>query len=339
MTTIRLPQHRPVFTKNANPTSTTGAKPQVGVKPLAQGFNRDQLQTGVRQMPQLSAHTQAGVGSTYQAQLPAKGLQNANGAKPVDFNKLSQDQQYDYLQKLTTSRAGNASAWKTGDREVNLVGIRSFNGSPQKAKIDQYDDMIYVARMVDGKKTVEGFPASVDAGADPKNPNASYRLDDGFYDGAFKRGTVSGKELGLRQARDLSVYQDLNKDGALSADEIAKGKTMLSADKQLQFHRGGSGFVGDSSAGCQVIDAQHYDRFQAILKEAPNSQGVFNYTLSDCSRLPRINADGSAQKTHQRHGQYGKYRASADGTSDGIGRIRQPYFGTGGRYSRKNWWS
>jgi hypothetical protein len=257
----------------------------------------------------------------------AKGLEGTNAANPVDFKKMGQEQQYDYLQKMTIQRAGgDKSAWKTGDREVNLIGVRSFNGTPQGQKVDQYDDMIYVARMVDGKKTVTGFPASVDAGIQKGGQGTPYRLEDGFYKDAFSRGNVSGGELGLRQVRALEVWTDANNDGMLQQSELDAGTRKIGADEQLQFHRGGMGAVGDASRGCQVIDPRCYDQFQQILREAPASQRDFSYNLTDCSTLPGIKADGSSQDTAADRAYYEKNRHfSLDG--DGIGIIRTPDHG------------
>ncbi|MFH1812519.1 MAG: hypothetical protein ABIJ09_27550 [Pseudomonadota bacterium] len=254
----------------------------------------------------------------------AKGLDNASAAAPVDFSKMSQDQQYDYLQKLTVQRAGgDASAWKSGDREVNLVGIRSFNGTPQGQKVDRYDDMIYAARIVDGKKTVEAFPASVDAGIQSNDANTPYRLDDGFYRNAWTRGEVVGGEQGLRQNRDLEVWKDSNNNGVLEDSELKAGKQMLSVDAQLQFHRGDDGRVGDASRGCQVIDPDRYDRFQQILKEAPASQRDFSYMLTDSCTLPGIRPDGSSQNTVADRGHCGS-RGDPGKGGGGIGIIRTP---------------
>ncbi len=239
---------------------------------------------------------------------------------------MSQDQQYDYLKKMTIQRAGgDKNAWKSGDREVNITGIRSFSGTAHGMTPDKYDDMIYTARIVDGKKTVEGFHASVDPGKQ-SDGKRSEDLPGGFYDNAWVRGQVSGGEMGLRQARDIEAFGDKNGDGLLQPDEIKAGTHMLSASQQLQFHRGGVGNVGDSSAGFQVIAPKEYDRFQQILAEAPPSQNGFSYNLTDSSTLPGINADGSSQNTfaHRIRTSSGVNLRAASGNNPGIGRIRQP---------------
>ena len=205
---------------------------------------------------------------------------------------------------------------------MNLIGIRSFDGKPRGAEFNRYDDRIYVARMVDGKKTVDAFPASVDAGVQRGSGTSPVRLEDGFYKDAWTRGEVSGGELGLRQARDVEVWKDANNDGMLQDSELKAGTSMLSVDTQLQFHRGGSGRVGDASAGCQAIAPDHYDRFQRILAEAPASQRDFSYLLTDCSTMPGINPDGSIQDTARDRGRTGN-RDDSD-HKGGIGIIRTP---------------
>ncbi|MFH1811369.1 MAG: hypothetical protein ABIJ09_21695 [Pseudomonadota bacterium] len=239
----------------------------------------------------------------------ARGLSGASQAKAVNFNKMSQEQQYDYLKQTTIDRAGgDPSAWKDGDREVNLTGIRSFNGEAHGAKANKYDDMIYVARMVDGKKTVEGFPATVDPGKQKNSP--TYRLGDGFFKDAWTRGNVSGDEPGLRQTRDLELQ------AGGSAD-------MLPTEKQLQFHRGGSGDVNSESRGCQAIRGDRYDRFQQILAEAPASQRDFSYNLIDSHGLPGLRSDGHAERTHSLRHQTSE-RRNAGHSGDGIGIVRTP---------------
>jgi len=258
-------------------------------------------------------------------------------AKAVDFSKLSQAQQYDYLRKMTVQRAGgDASAWRTGDREVNMVGIRSFGGKPHGQVADKHDDMIYVARMVDGQKRVEGFRASVDGGiqSDPNRP--SYRLDDAFYKDGWKRGGVTGGEQGLRQVRSVDVWKDANNDGVLDKDELKAGRSQLAATAQLQFHRGGMSNVGDVSSGCQVIAADQYDRFQKILAEAPDTQKRFSYNLIDSSRLPGINPDGSIQDTAADLANCGHEQPVGE-SGGGIGKTPPPLYGV--RWPRKGLWT
>ncbi|MFH1807536.1 MAG: hypothetical protein ABIJ09_02230 [Pseudomonadota bacterium] len=222
----------------------------------------------------------------------------------VDFSKMTQDQQYDYLQKMSQEKAGNAASWKTGDKELNLVGVRSFsNGAANAGEADKYNDTVYACRMNNGKKEVYAFDASVDGGVWDKN-NAAYQdmavkdrqgnamgithMADGHYQDAFTRGAVSGSDMGLRQDGWVRAHVDRNNDGKISNNEKlgfqGKGR-VAGADMQFQFHPGYGENVGQNSAGCQAIKGEQWDKFQSLLKEAPESQKNFSYTLADSKNL------------------------------------------------------
>ncbi len=249
-------------------------------------------------------------------QTPARGLSNpaastssadaaAQAASKVDFSKMTQDQQYDYLQKLSQEKAGTPYNWKTGDKELNLIGVRSYSGGKANAgEADKYNDTIYACRMNNGKKEVYAFDGSVDAGKwnDPANTNMAVadrhgntlgiaHMADGHYQDAFTRGAVSGSDLGLRQSGWVRAHVDKNNDGLISDNEKlgwnGKGR-MAGADLQFQFHAGEGDTVGESSAGCQTIKAEQFGQFQKLLREAPESQKTFGYTLTDGKNLKSV---------------------------------------------------
>jgi len=217
----------------------------------------------------------------------------AKAAGPVDFKNMTQDQQYDYLQKLTVANAsGDKTAWKTGDKECNIVGLRGFKDGAAADNIpDQYNDTVYVCRMNNGKKEVYAFDASVDPGspgADKAtwNPNGNTHLAEGFYRDSWGKGPVTGGETGLRQTGWLNVNIDKNGDGQISGDEA--NNVPAGSLTQLQFHRGSDGdVVGRSSAGCQVIKSGQYDDFQKLINESP--QQAYSYLMIDSSKIPPQN--------------------------------------------------
>ncbi|MCD4784497.1 MAG: hypothetical protein K8T10_11805 [Candidatus Eremiobacteraeota bacterium] len=237
-----------------------------------------------------------------------------NGASPPDFNKMTTQEQYDYLQDVVVQQAdGDESAWKTGEGEVNLVGIRSWeDGQPGGREGDAYNDTIYAARMVNGEPRIDSFNASVDGGvwnpSTAQNRGFGYRengewkgishIADGFYRDNWVKGGVPGSDLGLRQAGDIRIHADSNSDGVIqnnerlgadiNGDGIGDGVTVGSS-WGIQFHPGGNGTnVGQASAGCQVIHGSEYDKFKQIISDAPNSR--FSYTLIDSANLPPVGA-------------------------------------------------
>ncbi|MBN2360945.1 MAG: hypothetical protein JXR83_15930 [Deltaproteobacteria bacterium] len=265
----------------------------------------------------------------------------AEAAAPtqLDWNNMTQDQKYDYLQKLTVANAGgDASAWKTGDRELNLVGVRGFSdGQVNGNEKDRFNDTIFACRMVDGKKEVYEYKASTDPGADPNgrwHDKGDAFLADGFYRDTWSKGTVSGNEQGLRQENWVNANIDYNGNGKIEGAETYRWKA--GTDCQFQFHRGASGEnVGNSSAGCQVIQGQQYDDFQKLLNEAPDGQ-KFSYLLINGSQLP---TDANAEFTKsvgtwtkgvgsaEGHGCYDRYLLPR--LSRGLRDIDDPHAGLG----------
>lgn len=233
---------------------------------------------------------------------------------PVDLSKMSMEEQYDYLQNTAIKQAGgNDKAWKTGDGELNLVGIRSFqDGKAVAAEGDKYNDTIYACRMKDGKKEVYAFDGTTDAGKwdDAKGKGMSLvddfgrdrgvtHLADGFYKESFGVGKVSGGEQGLEQKGWVRLHGDANNDGKIQQNEkLGRGDKgyLAGADWQIQFHRGGAGdTVGETSAGCQTIKADQYDKFMGLVNEAPNKDKL-SYCLTDSSKLEQPGFDVGEKK-------------------------------------------
>lgn len=229
----------------------------------------------------------------------------AGSTTPVNLNSLSTQQQYDYLRNVVVQQAGgDSSAWKTGEGEVNLIGIRSFqDGKPTTAEGNTYNDSIYAVRMVDGRPQVTAFSGSTDAGIFPDpaasgfgytDPQGTYQgishLADGFYPDAWVRGAVAAGGAGLRQAGEIRIHADSNNNGVIDETErlgpdgqgVTKG-----AGWQIQFHTGGAGTeVNRWSAGCQVIHANQWQAFQELVGNAPNA--AFSYALVDSANLPPL---------------------------------------------------
>jgi len=289
-------------TRNLPTTGATrapddGSPPPVGLTKGIQSNNSGATQAPAAQPP---------AGSAEAAATAAPATAAAQGASAVDFSKMTQAQQYDYLKDLTIQQAGgNENAWKSGANEVNLVGIRSFqNGKAVAAEGDKYNDTIYGCRMRNGQKEVQAFNSTTDAGIwqDAASKGMSFidrrgndrgvtHLADGYYNQAFERGTVQGGEQGLRQTGWVRMHADRNNDGKIQDNEKLgwrdKDGVLAGSDWQIQFHRGGSGDkVGETSAGCQAIKSGDYARFQQMLADAPDSQKYFNDTLTDSSKLP-----------------------------------------------------
>jgi hypothetical protein len=251
-------------------------------------------------LDQEMADKKAGIESDYQARVTA-----LNGPTlPPNFNEMSPEEQYNYLHDVFVAMAGgDESQWLTGNREVNLIGIRSWqDGQATSQQANKYDDTIYAVRLVDGKPEVYAFDATVDAGVDPggtgfgyTDPNGRFHgyshLADGFYaQGTFTEGGGGhwGVDTVLRQSGNVRINVDMNNDAIIEENErlgITEG-----AGWGICFHPGGSGEnVGSWSAGCQVIRREQYGLFQQLLQESPNSS--YAYALIDSSNLPQVDAN------------------------------------------------
>ena len=89
---------------------------------------------------------------------------------PLDFEALSQEEQYDLLRAVWQaaaeehSLASNADyAFRTAEGEVNLLAIRGFDGSRATTSINgKFDDVICVVRVASGAKRVDVFEAATE---------------------------------------------------------------------------------------------------------------------------------------------------------------------------------
>ena len=237
----------------------------------------------------------------------------------VDFTRMTVDEQATYLRDLVIQQAGgDESAWKTGAGELNLVGIRSFEGG--KAVLpegDVYDDTLCAVWVdADGITHLESFTSSTDAGIrdsqeaaglggyDNEGNWGSSHLADGFYEDTWVRGSVpagldaQGKPVrtdGLVQTGDIRYHIDSNNDGIIQEEERlgenGEGRT-ATAWWSILFHPGGTGdTVGEWSFGCQVIKKGEYSRFKEIVGNATNRK--FSYLLIDSSELPGVPASSA----------------------------------------------
>ncbi|MFH1808405.1 MAG: hypothetical protein ABIJ09_06665 [Pseudomonadota bacterium] len=249
----------------------------------------------------------------------AQHAQHAQDTAQATFLEMSQGPLYDYLQKLTVQQAaGDETAWKTGDKEINLIGIRGVViGHAGSSGGSDYNDTLHTCRLVDGIREVQSFRASTDAGrfSDPEKLILGYHdhagsfvgmslLADGFYRDAFRRGEVAHGEFGLVQQGLVRLQADRHDDDGTGDHDppITAHPVLLAGPRlQIQFHRGAeANRVGVSRAGCQAIHPQDWVPFQRVLAEAPRSQDAreggqgFSYLLLDGAKLPAPDSDFKA---------------------------------------------
>ncbi|MFH0883106.1 MAG: peptidoglycan-binding domain-containing protein [bacterium] len=161
---------------------------------------------------------------------------------------------------------------------LNLVGVCGWmDGKVVENRWNEYNDTIYV---VEHGKTVSGFRASVDPGRlrEP-NPKGTAHLLPGLY--RYRLGLHRQRETALVQAGPVRVERFL--------DDVESGdsKTVEEGWFGINIHRGGSGsFVGEWSAGCQVIHGSEWATFlQFVLSAAAEGQRRFPYLLLNGEEL------------------------------------------------------
>jgi len=235
----------------------------------------------------------------------AEKAQEAGATLPANFNEMTPTEQYNYLKDVAVGMAGgDESQWRTGNNELNLIGIRSWqNGQAGSSEGNKYNDTIYGVRMHDGKPEVYAFNGTVDAGKDPGGTGYGYSGPEGsgfshVADGSYPIGTFEkrgggkwGVDTTLGQSGNVNINVDFNNDAVIQDNERIN-KTE-GAGWGIYFHPGGKGEnVGSWSAGCQVIRPEQYGTFQSLLQQDPNQK--FGYTLVDSKNLPPVDQNHKA---------------------------------------------
>ena len=109
------------------------------------------------------------------------------------------------------------------------------------------------------------------------NANGVARLVEGQYRGSHGIGLHQGKYEALKQAKNVKVYRDANRDMTYNEDRIQEGIF------GINIHKAGadSTYVENWSEGCQVFKkSADFDAFMAIVRKSRDIHGnSFTYTL------------------------------------------------------------
>ena len=310
-------------TEQASPSKDNGesraAKSDIGVKEPEEHVDvsdegweeareeEEASQNGTQEIDSETGEPETGETQAGQAmdEKNAETAREAGATLPANFNEMSPTEQYNYLKDVVVGMAnGDESQWRTGNNEVNLIGIRSWqNGQAGSSEGNKYNDTIYAVRMHDGKPEIYAFNGTVDAGKDPGGTGFGYSGPEGsgfshLADGSYPIGTFEkrgggkwGVDTTLGQSGDVRINADFNNDAVIQDNERIN-KTE-GASWGIYFHPGGKGEnVGSWSAGCQVIRPEQYGTFQNLLQQDPNQK--FGYTLVDSNNLPPVDENHKA---------------------------------------------
>ena len=169
--------------------------------------------------------------------------------------------------------------------DVNIIGIR--NSSTGQKVTNAFDDHITLSYKENGEWKFHMWPATTDPGKkgvlEYHNAAGVARLVEGQYRGSHGIGLHQGKYEALKQAKNVKVYRDANKDLNYDENKIAEGVF------GINIHKAGadSTYVENWSEGCQVFKrAADFEEFMKICRKARDIHGnSFTYTLIETSDI------------------------------------------------------
>ena len=178
-------------------------------------------------------------------------------------------------------------AWFEGEKDydINIVGVR--NSSTGQKVTNAFDDCITISYKEGGVWKSHCWMATTDPGKkgvmEYHNANGVARLVEGQYRGSHNIGLHQGKYEALRQAKNVKVYRDANKDLNYDENKIQEGVF------GINIHKAGadSTYVENWSEGCQVFKrSKDFDEFMAIVRKSRDIHGnSFTYTLIESTDI------------------------------------------------------
>lgn len=176
------------------------------------------------------------------------------------------------------------AVFDNGDYDLNIIGIRKANGTPNK-----FDDVLHCIYKVDGQWVDKWWPITTDPGTYwLNNPSRSAGtaavVADRQYRGVWEIGKHRGAYTALVQTGNkIAVHRDDNCDSKVDyrMDNIQEGFFGINCHRATT-RDGGSVNVDKWSAGCQVFaDPNDFAAFMEICQKQKSARGwgKFTYTL------------------------------------------------------------
>ena len=171
------------------------------------------------------------------------------------------------------------------DYDLNIVGVR--NSATGQKVTNAFDDRITVSYKENGNWVYKEWVITTDPGKkgvlEYHNAAGVARLVEGQYRGSHNIGLHQGKYEALKQAKNVKVYRDANKNLTYDETKIQEGIF------GINIHKAGadSTYVENWSEGCQVFKkSADFDAFMAICRKAREKHGnSFTYTLIESSDI------------------------------------------------------
>lgn len=169
--------------------------------------------------------------------------------------------------------------------DVNIVGIR--NSATGQTVTNAFDDTLTISYKENGQWKFHSWSATTDPGKkgvlEYHNAAGVARLVEGQYRGSHGIGLHQGKYEALKQAKNVKVYRDADKDLEYDENKIQEGVF------GINIHKAGadSTYVENWSEGCQVFKkSADFDAFMAIVRKSRDIHGnSFTYTLIESSDI------------------------------------------------------
>jgi hypothetical protein len=192
-------------------------------------------------------------------------------------------------EKIESAVKSKGYVWFEGakDFDVNIVGVR--NSATGDKVTNVFDDTMTVSYKENGEWKFHQWSCTTDPGKkamlEYHNANGVARLVEGQYRGSHTIGLHQGKYEALKQAKNVKVYRDKDKDMQYDENVIQEGVFGINIHRSSA--TGTSTFVENWSEGCQVFaNVKDFEQFMTICKKAREIHGnSFTYTLIESSDI------------------------------------------------------
>ena len=172
-----------------------------------------------------------------------------------------------------------------GELNLNIIGVRQSSTGNKVTNL--FDDFLTLSYKHNGAWVFKQWAATTDPGTkgvkEFHNAAGVARLVAGQYRGSHAIGLHQGKYEALKQAKNVKVYRDANKDMTYDESKIQEGVF------GINIHKAGadSTYVENWSEGCQVFKkSADFDEFMIIVKKAAALHGnSFTYTLLNSNEI------------------------------------------------------
>jgi hypothetical protein len=172
-----------------------------------------------------------------------------------------------------------------GELNLNIIGVRQSSTGNKVTNL--FDDFLTLSYKHNGAWVFKKWAATTDPGTkgvkEFHNAAGVARLVAGQYRGSHAIGLHQGKYEALKQAKNVKVYRDANKDMTYDESKIQEGVF------GINIHKAGadSTYVENWSEGCQVFKkSADFDEFMIIVKKAAALHGnSFTYTLLNSNEI------------------------------------------------------